>query len=100
MRKTLAAALVLVLSFAVPTSAQAVVKEGATCKTINKLSKTKTNTFVCLRSGGKLILVPKYKKCADAVAAGRAPIVIDEDPVLYLANQTLDRDKDGTACDS
>ena len=100
MRKTLAAALVIVLSFAIPTSAQAVVKEGAACKTINKTSTSKGNTFLCMRSGGKLILVPKYKKCADAVAAGRAPIVIDENPVLYLANQALDRDKDGTACDS
>jgi hypothetical protein len=99
MRKTLAAALVIVLSFAIPTSAHAVVKEGAACKTLNKTSTSKGNTFLCMRSAGKLVLVPKYKKCADAVAAGRAPIVIDEDPVLYLANQSLDRDKDGTACD-
>jgi len=100
MRKTLATLLALFLSLAIPSAAQAVVKEGAACKVINKTSTSKGNTFICLRSAGKLVLVPKYKKCADAVAAGRAPIVIDEDPVLYLANQSLDRDKDGTACDS
>ena len=99
MRKTLATLLALFLSLAIPSAAQAVVKEGAACKVINKTSTSKGNTFICLRSAGKLVLVPKYKKCADAVAAGRAPIVIDEDPVLYLANQALDRDKDGTACD-
>jgi hypothetical protein len=99
MRKTLAAALAVLLTLAIPTAAQAVVKEGAACKVINKTSTSKGNTFICMRSAGQLVLVPKYKKCADAIAAGRAPIVIDEDPILYLANQSLDRDKDGTACD-
>ena len=98
MRKTIALASALLLVTAIPT-ASAAVKEGAACKTINKTSKSGANTFVCMKSAGQLVLVPKYKKCADAVAAGRAPIIIDEDPVLYLANQALDRDKDGTACD-
>jgi hypothetical protein len=100
MRKILAATLVALLTTAIPTAAQAAVKEGAACTKINKTSKSGSKTFICMKSAGQLVLVPKYKKCAEAVAAGRAPIVIDEDPVLYLANQSLDRDKDGTACDS
>lgn len=99
MRKTLLVAITALAITGLP-SANAAVKEGASCKTINKVSTSGKNSFICLRSAGALVLVPKYKKCADAKAAGRTPIIIDEDPVLYLANQALDRDKDGTACDN
>ena len=77
----------------------ATIKEGSACKKLNQVSTVGTSSFICLKSEAKLVLVPKFKKCADAIAAGRAPIVQTSDPNLYAANSGLDRDKDGTACD-
>ena len=77
----------------------ATVKEGAKCLKVNAIVKTGNLSFKCLKSGKKLLLVAKYKKCDDVVFANRAPIVKETDPLLYLANSGLDRDKDGIACD-
>lgn len=77
----------------------ATLAEGAKCKKINSITKSDKQSFVCLKSGKSLVLVAKFKKCAEAISAGRAPIVRDSEPLLYAANAGLDRDKDGTACD-
>jgi len=75
------------------------VKEGAKCLKLNVTVKSDNLSFKCLKSGKKLVLVAKYKKCDDVISANRAPIFYDTDPLLYLANSGLDRDKDGIACD-
>ena len=73
--------------------------EGSKCKKANAVTKSGSSSFVCLKSETKLVLVAKFKKCADAISAGRAPILQETDPLLYKANAGLDRDKDGIACD-
>ena len=80
-------------------SANSATLEGSKCKKANAITKSGSESFVCLKSGSKLVLTAKFKKCADVISAGRAPIVRDTDPALYLANAGLDRDKDGIACD-
>ena len=75
------------------------VTEGSKCKKLNAITKNGTESFICLKSGKSLVLVAKFKKCADVISAGRAPIVRESDPLLYLANAGMDRDKDGIACD-
>jgi hypothetical protein len=77
----------------------ATIKEGNKCKKVNAITKSGTLNFICLKSGKSLVLVQKFKKCADVIASDRAPIIQALDPMLYLANAGLDRDKDGTACD-
>ncbi len=42
----------------------------------------------------------KYKNCAEAKAAGVAPLRKATNPELYEINSGLDRDKDGVACES
>ncbi len=85
--------------FSVTPSANSASLEGSKCKKANAITKSGSESFVCLKSGSKLVLVSKFKKCADVISAGRAPIVRETDPVLYKANAGLDRDKDGIACD-
>ena len=93
-------ALVMSLSFGFLQSAQAApVAEGAKCLKLNAVAKSGTQCFKCMKSGKKLILVAKFKKCADVITAGKAPITRETDPLLYAANSGLDRDKDGIACD-
>lgn len=41
----------------------------------------------------------KYKNCAEAKAAGAAPLRKATNPELYEINSGLDRDKDGVACE-
>lgn len=41
----------------------------------------------------------KYKNCTEAKAAGVTPIYKSVDPELYSLNSSLDRDKDGDACE-
>ena len=43
--------------------------------------------------------VVRYPNCAAARAAGVTPIRQAEAPALYAANQHMDRDKDGVACE-
>lgn len=90
--------LVGMLFSAIPNANSAIV-EGSKCKKANAITKSGLSSFVCLKSGKKLVLVAKYKKCADVISVGRAPIVRETDPLLYNANAGLDRDKDGIACD-
>jgi hypothetical protein len=82
-----------------PNANSATIKEGSKCKKENAVTKSGTLNFICLKSGKSLVLVQKFKKCVDAIASNRAPIIQALDPMLYLANSGLDRDKDGTACD-
>ena len=77
----------------------ATIKEGSKCKKVNAITKSGNLNFICLKTGKSLVLVQKFKKCADVIASDRAPIIQSLDPMLYLANAGLDRDKDGTACD-
>ena len=100
--KTLTVALVCLIGlncFLVEAAVSAPISEGAKCLKLNSTVKAGDLSFKCLKSGKKLILVAKYKKCADVVIANRAPIVKETNPLLYLANSGLDRDKDGIACD-
>jgi len=92
------AALGLILS-ATSNTGFAAVSEGSKCKKANIVTKNGSESFICLKSGKSLLLIPKFKKCADVISAGRSPIIKEDDPLLYLANAGLDRDKDGTACD-
>ena len=85
--------------FSLTPSANSAPLEGSKCKKVNAITKSGSESFVCLKSGKKLVLVAKFKKCADVTSAGRAPIVKETDPLLYAANAGLDRDKDGIACD-
>lgn len=85
--------------FSVTPSANSASLEGSKCKKANAITKSGSEVFVCLKSGKKLVLVSKFKKCADVISAGRAPILKETDPLLYTVNAGLDRDKDGIACD-
>ena len=85
--------------FSATPSANSASLEGSKCKKANAVTKSGSESYVCLKSEKKLVLVAKFKKCADVISAGRAPIVKETDPVLYMANAGLDRDKDGIACD-
>ena len=89
---------VLLLSIS-PQAHSAGVTEGSKCKKANAVTKTGSQSFICLKSGGSLVQVAKFKKCAEVISSGRAPIVRETDPLLYSANSGLDRDKDGIACD-
>jgi len=82
-----------------PQAHSAGVTEGSKCKKLNTVTKSGTESLICLKSGKSLVLVAKFKKCADVISAGRAPIIKENDPLLYLANAGMDRDKDGIACD-
>lgn len=99
MKKLLSVSIALLFVTAASPAEAAIIKEGSACKKLNQVSTVGTRSFICLKSETKLVLVPKFKKCADAITAGRAPIVQASDPNLYAANSGLDRDKDGTACD-
>jgi hypothetical protein len=97
---TLTFALIAILFNGTTQQAQgATIKEGAKCVKLNASVKAGNLVFKCLKSGKKLVLVPKFSKCADVITASRAPILKEVDPLLYLANAGLDRDKDGIACD-
>ena len=89
----------LLLFGVTPSANSATLKEGSKCKKVNATTKSGKLIFICLKSGKSLVLVQKFKKCADVIASDRAPIVKALDPLLYLANAGLDRDKDGIACD-
>ena len=89
----------LLLFGVTPSANSATLKEGSKCKKVNATTKSGKLSFICLKSGKSLVLVQKFKKCADVIASDRAPIVKALDPLLYLANAGLDRDKDGIACD-
>lgn len=91
--------LIIGMFFSVTPSANSASLEGSKCNKASSITKSGSKIFVCLKSGKKLVLVPKFKKCADVTSAGRAPIVKEDDLLLYTANAGLDRDKDGIACD-
>jgi len=97
--KRIALFLMIGMLFSATPSANSASLEGSKCKKANAITQSGSESFVCLKSGSKLVLVAKFKKCADVISAGRAPIVRETDPVLYMANAGLDRDKDGIACD-
>jgi hypothetical protein len=99
MKKVIVFVTCLILFGVIPSAYSAPVNEGSKCKKVNAITKSGKMSFVCLKSGKSLVLVQKFKKCGDVIAADRAPIVKALDPLLYLANSALDRDKDGTACD-
>ena len=99
MKKTIAFITCLLLVGVAPHANSATLNEGSKCKKVNAITKSGNSSFICLKSGKSLVLVQKFKKCADVIAGDRAPIVKALDPLLYLANAGLDRDKDGIACD-
>lgn len=100
MRKIIALIGSLVLLGVMPHAQSAGVSEGSKCKKLKAITKSGSQNYLCLKSGSALVQVAKFKKCADVISAGRAPIVKESDPLLYLANAGMDRDKDGIACDS
>lgn len=99
MKKLSILAISILLVSITPQAYSAGIVEGSKCKKLNAITKSGTQSFVCLKSGKTLVLVSKFKKCADVISAGRAPIIKESDPLLYLANAGMDRDKDGIACD-
>jgi hypothetical protein len=99
MKKAIIFVTCLLLVGVTPNANSATVKEGSKCKKVNAITKSGQLSFICLKSGKSLVLIQKFKKCADVIASNRAPIVKVLDPLLYLANSGLDRDKDGIACD-
>lgn len=100
MKKIALVAASLLLIASSPQAHSAGVSEGSKCKKANVVTKSGSQSFICLKSGTSLVLVAKFKKCADVISAGRAPIAKEMDPLLYLANAGLDRDKDGVACEN
>ena len=97
--KRIALFLLVGMIFSATPSANSAPLEGSKCNKVNAITKSGSGSFVCLKSGKKLVLVAKFKKCADVISVGRAPILKATDPLLYMANAGLDRDKDGVACD-
>ena len=71
---------------------------GGASEALSKASKPLNNSSSTNLPAQKTAPV-KFKNCAEAKAAGAAPLNKSINPDLYNLNSGLDRDKDGIACE-